>query len=188
MTSVDRAGIVVTLVVVAVALGFSIIGGTGIPTDIVPVMEKSTEPLKDAGLEATEKLKDLSDSGSKIVEEVSEKTTKAAEQAKELTTSKLPARLVSIPFGTSIPGCEKEGLCYDPESLIIFRGAEVIWKNDDKDAHTVTSGNIIEGPDGLFDSGLIKSGDTFSYRFEEYGEYSYFCMIHPWAKASVTVR
>ena len=188
MTSVDKAGIVVTFVVVAVALGFSIVGGTEISFDIVPVVEKSTEPLKEAGMGATEKLKDLSDSGSKIVEEVSEKTTKAAEQVKELTTSKLPARLVSIPFGTSVPGCEQEGLCYDPESLIIFIGAEVIWKNDDKDAHTVTSGNIIEGPDGLFNSGLIKSSDTFSYKFEEYGEYSYFCMIHPWAKASITVK
>jgi len=52
----------------------------------------------------------------------------------------------------------------------------------------VTSGNIIEGPDKLFDSGLIMSGDTFSHRFDESGQYSYFCMIHPWAKASVSVK
>ncbi|MFB5647226.1 MAG: plastocyanin/azurin family copper-binding protein, partial [Candidatus Nitrosomaritimum yanchengensis] len=53
--------------------------------------------------------------------------------------------------------------------------------------HTVTSGNIIEGPDGLFDSGLIKAGETFSFKFEKTGEYGYFCMIHPWANGSVTV-
>ena len=191
----DKASIGITVVIVAAALGFLATGGTGIPSDIPPVVERTTAPIKEASQETTEKLKELSESGSEMVKEVSEKAKQAVEQtkemsqtAKELATSKLPARLVNIPFGTSVPGCEKEGLCYDPESLIIFKGAEVVWKNDDKNAHTVTSGNIIEGPDGLFDSGLIKSSDTFSYKFEEYGEYSYFCMIHPWAKASITVK
>ncbi|MFB5621883.1 MAG: plastocyanin/azurin family copper-binding protein, partial [Candidatus Nitrosomaritimum yanchengensis] len=72
-------------------------------------------------------------------------------------------------------------------SLIIFAGGEIIWRNDDSTSHTVTSGNIIEGPDGLFDSGLIKAGETFSFKFEKTGEYGYFCMIHPWANGSVTV-
>ena len=36
------------------------------------------------------------------------------------------------------------------------------------------SGNIIEGPDGIFDSGLIKQNKTFSYKFDEAGEYAYF--------------
>ena len=60
--------------------------------------------------------------------------------------------------------------------------------NDDSSSHTVTSGNIIEGPDKIFDSGLIKAGETFSFKFEKAGTYNYFCMIHPWANASVTVN
>ena len=66
-----------------------------------------------------------------MVEEISEKTKQTTKQAKEigqtakeLSTSKLPARLASIPFGTAVPDCEKDGLCYDPESLIDFKGAE----------------------------------------------------------------
>lgn len=191
----DKSGIIVTLVVVAAALGFLATGGTGIPSDIPPVVERTTAPIKEASQETTEKIKELSESGSQIVEEVSEKTKQAVERAqeigqttKELATSKLPARVVSIPSGTSIPGCEEIDKCYDPQSLIIFQGGEVIWKNDDTAAHTVTSGNILEGPDGLFDSGLIKQNETFSYKFDEAGEYAYFCMIHPWANASITVK
>ncbi|KEQ56411.1 Plastocyanin protein [Marine Group I thaumarchaeote SCGC AAA799-E16] len=142
-----------------------------------------------------EKVKELSESGSQVVEEVSEKakdvveeTKDLSETAKELTASKLPSRLVSIPAGTSVPGCEEGDKCYDPPSLIIFKGGEVIWRNDDSSAHTVTSGDIINGPDGKFDSGLIKSGKTFSHKFEKSGEYAYFCMIHPWANASITVK
>jgi len=195
LTSVDNAGIIVTIVVVASALGFLATGGIGISSDISPVIEKTTEPIKEASQETVEKLKEMSESGSKILEETSEKTKQVTEQAKEasqtvkeLSTSKLPARLVSIPSGTSLPGCEKSGLCYDPSSLIIFKGGEIIWRNDDTSAHTVSSGNIIDGPDGKFDSGLIMSGKTFAYKFEEVGKYEYFCMIHPWANASITVK
>ena len=181
---------IVTSVVVAVALVFLLTGMTGISLDISPNIERTTTSIK----ETTEKLK-ISESGKEIVEKTYEKTKQVSEQvkeigqvAKELSSSKLPARLVSIPSGTSVPGCEKDGICYDPPSLIIFTGAELIWKNNDSSAHTVTSGNIVDGPDGLFDSGLIMSNKTFSHTFNEVGEYAYFCMIHPWANASVTVK
>ena len=116
-----------------------------------------------------------------------EESTELGTTTKELVSSKLPSRFVSIPSGTTIPGCEKVNLCYDPPTLIVFVGAEIIWRNDDSSSHTVTSGNIIEGPNGIFDSGLIKAGETFSVKFEESGKFDYFCMIHPWANASITV-
>ena len=108
--------------------------------------------------------------------------------SKELTTSKLPSRLVSIPEGTAIPVCEVIDKCYDPSSLIIFKGGEVIWRNDDSSVHTVGSGDILNGPDANFDSGLIKSNKTFSHKFKESGKYDYFCMIHPWASSLVIVK
>lgn len=195
LTSTDNVGIIITVVVVAAALGFLATGGTGVPSDISSTIEKTTAPIKEAGKETAEKITELSESSSKMLGDVTEKTKQveekvkeASQTAKELSTSKLPARLVSIPYGTSLPGCEKDGVCYDPSSLIIFKGGEIIWKNDDTSAHTVSSGNIIDGPDGLFESGLIMSGKTFSHKFEEVGEYDYFCMIHPWANASITVK
>jgi len=186
---------IVAIVIVAAALGFLATGGTGVPSDISATVEKSTEPIKEISKETTQKIQELSESGSQVMKEVTEKTKDVIEETKELgetakefTTSKLPSRLVSIPKETAVPGCEQADKCYDPPSLIIFKRGEVIWKNDDSSAHTVTSGNIIDGPDGEFNSGLIMSNETFSHKFEETGEYAYFCMIHPWAKASITVK
>ena len=187
MTSMDNAGIGIVIAVVAIALGFILISGSGI-SKISPALEESTNSIKEAGQE-------IKESGSEALEKVKETTKQVVEEtkefgdtAKELATSKVPSRLVSIPLGTAIPGCEKVDLCYDPPSLIIFTGGEIIWKNNDSSSHTVTSGNNIEGPNEIFDSGLIRSGSTFSFKFEEPGQYDYFCMIHPWAKASVTVN
>lgn len=182
----DKAGIGVTIVVVAIALTFIAFSGS-VSNDINPIVEKTTTTIKETSQE-------IQESGSETLEKVKETTQKMVtktkdieEVAKELSSSKLPSRLVSIPAGTSIPGCEDADLCYDPASLIIFVGGEIIWKNNDNSSHTVTSGNIIEGPDGIFDSGLIKTGETFSFKFEKTGNYAYFCMIHPWATGSVTV-
>ncbi|MFB5636144.1 MAG: plastocyanin/azurin family copper-binding protein [Nitrosopumilus sp.] len=192
MTSIDKAGIIVTIVIVSIALGFL---ATGSPADIPTTIEKTAVPIKDATKETSEKIQELAKSGSQVMDKVTEKTKQVVkeakeigEEAKEFTTSKLPSRLVIIPTGTSVPGCEDGDKCYDPSTLIIFKGGEVIWRNDDSSAHTVTSGNIVSGPDKQFDSGLILSDETFSFKFEELGEYDYFCMIHPWANASVIVK
>jgi len=182
----DKAGIGITIVVVAIALTFTLFSSTA-TTNVSPVFEETSNTIKEASQEiqesGTQALETIKESTQKITSEVKD----VEEIAKEFTSSKLPARLVSIPLGTSIPGCEETNLCYDPSSLTIFVGGEIIWKNNDNSAHTVTSGNIIEGPDGIFDSGLIKSGETFSFRFEKSGNYSYFCMIHPWATGSINV-
>ena len=186
MTVMDRAGIGIAVAVVAIALGFIAFSGTN-SSEIAPILGKTTTTIKETGQE-------IKESGSEVFEKVKETTKQVAEETqeigkatKEVASSKLPARLVSIPSGTDIPGCEEVDLCYDPPSLIIFAGGEVIWKNNDSSSHTVTSGNVIEGPDGKFDSGLIKPGNTFSVKFEERGNYDYFCMIHPWANGMLTV-
>jgi len=186
MTSMDKAGIGIAIAVVAVALGFTAISGPG--NEISPVIEQTTNQLKETGQEIKETSSEALEKVKDTTEQVTKETKDLGEITKELATSKLPARLISIPAGTTIPGCEEVDLCYDPASLIIFKGGEIIWRNDDSSSHTVTSGNIIEGPNGIFDSGLIKAGETFSFKFEESGKYDYFCMIHPWANASVTVN
>ena len=97
---------------------------------------------------------------------------------------------VSVPQGTSVPGCETTNECYMPYDVTIDVGGEVTWSNDDTAAHTVTSGNPTDGPDGLFDSSLFMAGTTFSVTFDGYdpGSYDYFCMVHPWMQAIVTVQ
>lgn len=99
-----------------------------------------------------------------------------------------PGVEVSIPPGTSSPGCETTNECYIPYEITIDVGTEVVWSNDDTAGHTVTSGTIEGGPDGIFDSGLFMAGKTFSYRFESAGEYPYYCLVHPWMTGIVTVE
>jgi len=94
---------------------------------------------------------------------------------------------VTIPNEASNPSCAESGSCFSPSEVTIGIGDSVTWHNDSTAAHTVTSGNPEDGPDGLFDSGLFLGGDTFSHTFTEAGEYQYFCQIHPWMTGTVIV-
>ena len=97
---------------------------------------------------------------------------------------------VHNPLGSSVPGCEEtdEG-CFIPSTVTIDMGGEVTWVNDDAAAHTVTSGVLTDGgPDGVFDSGLLSPETSFSHKFEEVGEYPYFCLVHPWMEGLVIVQ
>lgn len=95
---------------------------------------------------------------------------------------------VSIPQGTSVPGCEKTNECFAPHEVTIDVGGEVTWSNDDTAAHTVTAGSAADGPSGVFDSSLFMAGTTFSHKFDVEGEFPYFCMVHPWMSGMVIVQ
>ena len=92
---------------------------------------------------------------------------------------------VSIPAGSSVPGCEKTNECFVPASVTVHPGDTITWSNDDTAAHTVTSGTAADGPDGNFDSSLFMAGTTFSHKFDTLGNYPYFCMVHPWMTGNV---
>ncbi|MEK6797273.1 MAG: hypothetical protein AABZ39_21030 [Spirochaetota bacterium] len=62
---------------------------------------------------------------------------------------------------------------YSPGTLTIAVGDTVQWKNSEGGAQTVTSGTIGK-PDGMFDSGDIAPGATFSMTFTTAGTISYY--------------
>ncbi len=95
---------------------------------------------------------------------------------------------VTLPAGTSVPGCEETNECFIPESITINAGDTVSWDNIDTAAHTVTSGTAADGPDGTFDSSLLMGGATFEVTFDESGSNDYFCMVHPWMVGNVQVN
>jgi plastocyanin len=76
---------------------------------------------------------------------------------------------------------------FDPSNITIPVGSEVIWSNQDKLSHTVTSGNASIGADGKFNSNVLHLQNSFSYTFTQPGRYSYYCIMHPWMKGMVTV-
>jgi plastocyanin len=65
---------------------------------------------------------------------------------------------------------------YNPKEVRIDPGDRVIWRNNGATTHSVTS----ETPrsKGGFDSGEMKTGDTFSHQFSEEGYYFYYCKFH----------
>lgn len=73
------------------------------------------------------------------------------------------------------------GADFSPTAVTVGAGATVRFENDDTDAHTVTD-------PGLFDSGGLEPGRSFSYRFTKPGIYHYVCSIHPWMKGEIVVR
>jgi plastocyanin len=80
---------------------------------------------------------------------------------------------------------------FQPNPIQLQAGDTVTWRNDDLEAHTVTSGS--NGvPDNKFNSSpnfipLITPGATFSHTFIQAGEYPYFCLLHPNMVGTVTV-
>ncbi len=97
---------------------------------------------------------------------------------------------VSIPAGSSVPGCEETDECWLPAEVIVDVGGEVTWSNDDTAAHTVTSGmpSDADSVGALFDSSLILGGAVFSNTFDEVGTVDYFCIVHPWMQGTVVVQ
>jgi nitrite reductase (NO-forming) len=80
---------------------------------------------------------------------------------------------------------------YDPKEVSIRVGDTVTWTNDDTTLHTVTSGTsdgIVGTPSGAFDSGFLAEGATWSYTFDEAGEYPFYCSPHPWMIGKVVVE
>ena len=94
---------------------------------------------------------------------------------------------VSMPSGTSVPGCEVTNECFIPASVSINVGDTVAWSNDDSAAHTVTSGTPEGGPSGVFDSSLLIAGGIYEHTFDSAGTVDYFCMVHPWMVGDVKV-
>lgn len=66
-------------------------------------------------------------------------------------------------------------------TLEIPVGTTVTWTNNDATPHTVTS------TDGVFDSGGLDSGETFSFTFDSPGEFAYFCSFHPGMQGTIVV-
>lgn len=61
---------------------------------------------------------------------------------------------------------------FNPTQLQVDSGATVTFTNKDNADHSVTSNN------GLFNSGKIKSGNSFTYTFNATGNYYYYCSYH----------
>ena len=71
---------------------------------------------------------------------------------------------------------------FNPSTITVMAGDTVTWMNTSKTTpHTTTSDA------GLWDSGQLQPGASFSHAFTTAGTFSYHCMIHPFMMGTVTV-
>lgn len=211
----DKFGIIVSVVVTGVILG--VVGSLGANNEgsIQPqgqvVLERTTSELQnipdsmqDIASNQIDRAENIVSEAPEIVEEIFEESDSMSEfvdntsDVLEDTLPDVPAvvkqsegkllEMVSIPENNASPGCEESNSCYIPVRAIMSTGGEVIWTNHDSVPHTVTSGNPSDGPDGLFDSGLIMAGKTYSIQLDLAFEYDYFCIVHPWMQGTISVQ
>ena len=90
----------------------------------------------------------------------------------------VPAALAA-PATVTVP---IKNFAYMPMEVTVPVGGSVTWKNLDGEPHTVTS------TDGLFKSGALDEGDSFTFKFTKAGTYPYICSIHPQMRARVVVK
>jgi predicted secreted protein with PEFG-CTERM motif len=95
---------------------------------------------------------------------------------------------ITIPTGAADPTNAEQRFFYSPWEITIQTYDKVQWGNGDTAAHTITSGNPTDGPDGTFDSSLLGPGKLFTYKFMQSGTFDYYCTVHPWMTGIVNVK
>jgi plastocyanin len=75
-----------------------------------------------------------------------------------------------------------QNLQFLPATLQIRAGDSVMWTNrDDRD-------HLIQGENGAFQSGNLRTGESFTRRFDEPGTFAYGCAYHPRMRGRVVVE
>lgn len=86
---------------------------------------------------------------------------------------------------------------FAPAVLEVVRGTIVTWTNRDDILHTATAGVATKKDDlgtyerkanGVFDGRMDGAATTYSFTFNETGEFSYFCDRHAHMTGKVVVR
>jgi amicyanin len=82
---------------------------------------------------------------------------------------------------TGVTHMNMQNFAYQMANIQVRVGTTVTWTNQDNVPHSVTFKN------GMKDSGLLSQGQSFSYTFNTPGTYQYYCTVHPYMVATVTV-
>jgi plastocyanin len=75
-----------------------------------------------------------------------------------------------------------DNFSFGPQILTTPVGTTVTWTNRDDIPHTIVS------TDGLFESKVRDTDETFAYTFTKAGTYTYFCSVHPKMTGKIIVQ
>ena len=71
---------------------------------------------------------------------------------------------------------------FSPETLTVSIGTTVTWTNEDSVSHIINERTLI------FDSGMLARGKSYSFTFNEAGNFEYYCTIHPTMVGHIIVK
>lgn len=74
-----------------------------------------------------------------------------------------------------------------PEPLDIAAYDSVEWGNGDGLPHEIVSGTPDNGPDGIFNSGILQPGQSFTFQFVHQGTFNYYDKLYPFITGQVNV-
>jgi plastocyanin len=77
-----------------------------------------------------------------------------------------------------------DNFTFNPATITVPAGTEVLWTNGDDVPHTVTS----SAKPRAFASPALDTDEQFSHVFATPGIYDYFCAVHPHMTGRVIVR
>ena len=75
-------------------------------------------------------------------------------------------------------------MAFSPSTTTISKGTTVTWTNNSTYTHSVVSD---VGSSETWDSGSLSINPTFSYQFDNVGEFGYKCGIHSFMTGSITI-
>lgn len=105
-------------------------------------------------------------------------------------TIALAPTLTPTPSNTTVPSATPtkipatssiDNFGFNPPNITIYTGDSVTWANNDPVPHTVTSDT------GVWDSGNLAPGQTYSHAFPAAGTFPYHCTLHTIMTGTVTV-
>lgn len=94
------------------------------------------------------------------------------------TGSAVPPETSSV----SAPEVKIDNFAFTPGVITVKAGTQVTWINHDDIPHTVDS------TQGKFKSAAMDTDDKFQFRFDEPGEFLFFCRMHPKMTGKIIVQ
>lgn len=145
------------------------------PTDFqAQLLEPDTLAEEDAMMEE----------GDAMVMEEDAMMESAPEEEATMMEAEAPSETVMVAQETSNNENQQDvaiiDFTFSPANVTVEPGTTVVWTNVDIVDHTVTS--------DYFTSDVLNPGDSYSFTFEDEGEFDYFCTLHPQMKGKVTVE
>jgi plastocyanin len=93
------------------------------------------------------------------------------------------AAVSTVPPGRTVQ-IVMRSLAFNPPAIHAKVGQQVTWINEDNAPHNVT---YVSGPRFRSSRPKLRPGSRFSFTLNQVGTIHYYCSIHPWMTATITV-